>query len=157
MEALAGLAPASSAAEQVVRELMAAEGSPWGREPRAASGESAPAAPARFDRSELLRTWIAIIAAVVSVLALILALAALFHERVLPGSPAPLRRATPRPGSHWLVTRFDGSQFAGELTRIEPDPEGGAIWTFRLPDGGQESLPDSRFTLKRMWEGGESP
>jgi len=156
LEVLSGLAPDSSAAAQVVREWMAAAGNSQAREPRATEGESVPAAPARFDRSELLRTWIAVGAAVVSVLALILALAALFHEQALPGSRAPLRRATPRPGSHWQVTRFDGTQFVGELIRIEPDPAGGAIWTFRLPDGGQESLPDSRFTLKRLWEGGEN-
>jgi len=154
---LAGLAPEAPAAVQAVRELMATEASSAPPEPRAAGPEGPPAAPARFERSEMLRTWVALIAAVASVLALILALVALFHERVLPSSQAPLRRATPQPGSHWQVTRFDGSQFVGELVHIEPDPAGGAIWTFRLPDGGQESLPDSRFTLKRQWEGGENP
>lgn len=77
LTALGGLAPDGPAAMQEVRNLTAVT-TVAAVHMQSASTPQQPE-PATFDRAELLRTWVAVISAVVSVLALVLAILALFQ------------------------------------------------------------------------------
>ena len=156
----AGATPRPSGGKAATRPGKEPATEPAGKPAGEASGVSPSAISPSAVRSERIRTWVAVISAVVAVLALIVAIIALVAARPGPlGTPPPITVTPPTPpaaGTRWIVTERDKKEFEGELVAQTLGPAGETVWVFRLPNGEIKNVASSR--IRRIEQkGGANP
>jgi serine/threonine-protein kinase len=168
---LGKLAPPGPRADRVVQELLARVAQAVSRPTRTSAGAPArPGAGLSWEspakrRGERLWTWVAVVTATVAVMALIVALIALFTarprpERIVPPDraavPAGTTTTAPTAGTLWLVTTRDQKQFEGEFVTLATGPGNETVWVFHRPDGTYEWVPTSKIRMMTQ-KGDEAP